>query len=150
MKIQVFTVNFQNLVIFLDTYCTYCTYCTYSTYTTYCTYCTYIPTYIRMHMYTCMNSILRTYIQSHLVYLKLLLPKNLLYPTLYCESLSPLCELSAVIYPTPGLYDTFHEKQTWLDEPGPTVCAYLCTVWEFNMQKFLHYLVLMYCTYVCT
>ena len=49
------------------------------------------------------------------------LSENLIYPTLHWESPSPLCVQFTLIYPTPGLSDTFYEEQTWSDKPGPTV-----------------------------
>ena len=52
------------------------------------------------------------------------LSENLIYPTLCCESPPLLCVLFTLIYPTPGLSDTFYEKQTWSDKPGPTVLRF--------------------------
>ena len=55
--------------------------------------------------------------------------ENLIYPTLHCESPSLLCVQFTLIYPTPGLSDTFYEKQTWSDKPGPTV---YCTITQYR------------------
>ena len=55
--------------------------------------------------------------QSHLVYLKLAYPKTyLIYLTLHCESPSLLSVQFTLMYPTPGLSDTFYEEQTWSDK----------------------------------
>ena len=42
------------------------------------------------------------------------LSENLIHPTL-------LCRLFTLIYPTPGLSNTFYKEQTWSDKQGPTV-----------------------------
>ena len=54
------------------------------------------------------------------------LSENLIYLTLCCESPPPLCVLFTLIYPTPGLSDTFYEEQTWSDKQGPIVHMYTC------------------------
>ena len=51
------------------------------------------------------------------------LSKNLIYPTVHCESQSLLYVLFTLIYPTPGLSITFYEEQMWSDKPGPTYSA---------------------------
>ena len=41
------------------------------------------------------------------------------------ESPPLLRVLFTLIYPTPGISDTFYEEQTWLDKPGLTVYIYI-------------------------
>ena len=64
------------------------------------------------------------------------LSENLIYPTLCCDSPPSLCVLFTLIYPTPGLSDTFCEEQTWSDKPGPTVHTYVHTAVYIKLNTF--------------
>ena len=56
-------------------------------------------------------------VQSRLVYPKLVLSENLFHLTHCCESSLLVCLQFSLIYPTPGLSDTFYEEQT---------CMHIC------------------------
>ena len=67
------------------------------------------------------------------------LSENLIYPTFCCES-PPLCVLFTLIYPTPGLSDTFYEEQTWSDKPGPTVYIQYIQYIHTHTHTYIYYI----------
>ena len=74
-----------------------------------------------------------TQIQSHLIYPTLVyLKTSFTQPCAVNPHLCTLCTIypdlsntwfiQHLVYPTPGLSDTFYGEQIWSDKRGPTVC----------------------------
>ena len=65
------------------------------------------------------------------------LSRNLIYPTLCCESPSLNCTQFYLIYPTPGLSNTWfirhiHGEQMPSDKPDPTAYSKSCSICTAN------------------
>ena len=87
---------------------------------------TYVRTYVCMYVCTYVHTqVHKIVVQTtqNATYVRTVTPgssenglsQNLIYPTICCESSLLCCVQSNLIYPTPGLSDTFHEEQMWSD-----------------------------------